>query len=141
MNNKTYGVRITKANKKQRNIKGSIGTSIYWSELAEEGGTKRPFKSRKIAIPVNAPKSYRKAGGARKFIQDKKAFAIPIKGGNKGIFTRKGKAKKLDLAFVLKDSAVINKHLGFKKWANRLILRAFARNHRIAMQKALKTAR
>ncbi len=136
-NNRKYGIRITKAHKRQRVISGQIGTSAYFAELWEKGGVKHPYHAKNIAIPTGKiPMKYKKSGGARAFIQDKKTFKI-----GEGIYHRKGKKGKIERAFTLKKSAVIHPGMGFVLWAHRYVSRSFAKNHRAAMARALRTAR
>lgn len=131
------GVKIQPA-KKTRLI-SSVYTGAYFAKLQEDGGTKRPHKTRNLLVPTtNVPKSRRKSGGAGIMLKNKRVFSTP-----KGIYRRKGSKKKpiIQPLFVRSPSADIRPRFGFKRTAERTVKRRFKRNMERSLGKALKTAR
>jgi len=140
-NNKSTGINRIFATKQKPT--GSLTLGMYWAELAEHGGIKTP-RGKFIPVPIGRiAKKYQKAGGARKFLNEKKrAFFGTMESGKEGIFVRRTKKRTpIDLAFSLVPSARIKAWLDFYKTANKEALKKFPHKFQWWLEKSIKTAR
>jgi hypothetical protein len=131
------GIKIKPA--KKNHLVSSIYTKAYFANLQEEGGTKRPTKSKNLVIPTKrVPKSRRKAGGASIMLKGKKVFSTA-----RGIYRRKGgkKSKSIELLYHKEKSANIRPRFNFKQTAYSITTRMFKRNFLKSLASALKSAR
>lgn len=131
------GIKIKPA--KKNDLVSSIYTKAYFANLQEEGGAKRPTRSKNLVIPTKkVPKSRRKAGGAAVMLKGKKVFSTA-----RGIYRRKGgkKSKTIELLFHKERSANINPRFNFKQTAHSIATRMFKRNFLRSLANALKTGR
>lgn len=131
------GIKIKPA--KKNHLVSSVYTNAYFAERQEEGGTRRPTKSKNLVIPTKkVPKSRRKAGGATVMLKGKKVFSTA-----RGIYRRKGgkKSKSLELLYHKEKSANIKPRFNFKQTVRTIATRTFKRNFLKSLANALKTAR
>ncbi len=136
-NNKQTGVNREFASKEKP--KGALTVGMYWADLAEKGGVKHPHKGKYVAIPTDkAPKSRRKAGGARIMANQKKTFF-----GKGGLYRKKGgkKSRVVERLFTFAKSANVPAWLEFYKTANRAALKKFDGKFMYWLERALRTAR
>ncbi|MCP4369240.1 MAG: hypothetical protein GY797_14160, partial [Deltaproteobacteria bacterium] len=88
------GIKIKPA--KKNDLVSSIYTKAHFAPLQEEGGTKRPARSKNLVIPTKkVPKSRRKSGGAAVMLKGKKVFSTA-----RGIYRKKGGKKSRPLHYV-----------------------------------------
>jgi hypothetical protein len=134
------GIRIIKAKKKL--LIATVYTDAYFAGLQEEGGIKRPYRSKTLLIPTkNAPVSPRRAGGAvARALRSKNVFS-----DKRGIFQRTGgtkrKNQKLILLFHRDETANIKPRFEFKRTAFRTAYRVFEMNFWAGLHEAMRTAR
>ncbi|MDY6790521.1 MAG: hypothetical protein SWH54_04550 [Thermodesulfobacteriota bacterium] len=131
------GIKIKPA--KKNYLVSSIYTKAYFANLQEEGGTKRPTRSKNLVIPTKkVPKSRRKAGGAAVMLKGKKVFSTA-----RGIYRRKGgkKSRTIELLFHKERSANIKPRFNFRQTAHSIATRMFKRNFLRSLAGALKTRR
>ncbi len=131
------GIRIKPA--KKNDLVSSVYTKAHFAHLQEEGGTKRPTKSKNLMIPTKkVPKSRRKSGGAAVILKGKKVFSTA-----RGIYRRKGgkKSKSIELLYHKEKSANIKPRFNFKRTAHTIATRMFKRNFLKSLANALKTSR
>lgn len=131
------GIRIKPA--KKNHLISSVYTKAYFAPLQEEGGTKRPTRSKNLVIPTKkVPKSRRKSGGATAMLKGKKVFST-----SRGIYRRKGgkKSKSLELLYHKESSANVKPRFNFKRTAHTIATRMFKRNFLKSLASALKSAR
>jgi len=131
------GIKIKPA--KKNHLISSIYTKAYFASLQEEGGTKRPTRSKNLVIPTKkVPKSRRKSGGAVVMLKGKKVFST-----SRGIYRRKGgkKSRAIELLYHKDSSANVKPRFNFKKTAHRIATRMFKRNFLKSLASALKSAR
>ena len=129
---------IIKPAKKSHQV-SSVYTPAYFAERQEEGGAKRPTKSKSLVIPTKkVPKSRRKAGGAAAMLKGKKVFSTA-----RGIYRRKGgkKSKSIELLYHKDASANIKPRFNFKRTAHTIATRTFKKNFLKSLAMALKTMR
>lgn len=133
------GIKIIPA--KKNHLVSSVYTDAYFGPLQEEGGTKRPRRSKSLLIPTDkTPKSRRKAGGAAASLKAQNVFS-----DKRGIFRRTGgrkrKNQKLAMLFHRDDSAKIKPRFGFKTMAAKIAAKKFKDNFLKSLEQALKTMR
>jgi hypothetical protein len=131
------GIKIKPA--KKTHLISSIYSKAYFAERQEEGGTKRPTKSKSLVIPTKkVPKSRRKAGGAAAMLKGKKVFST-----SKGIYRRKGgkKSKSIELLYHKDTAANVKPRWNFKQTAHTIATRVFKKNFLKSLAQALKTMR
>jgi len=136
------GIKIIPATKFR--LVATVYTNAHFAELQEEGGTKRPFKSGKIAIPsVNVKtRKLRKSGGARDATGRNKVFFTKLKSGKSAIFRRKGKKRgTAELMYTLDTKAQVKRRFGFKKVLRKSVQKNFKRIFAMQLTKALRSAR
>jgi hypothetical protein len=131
------GVKIRPA--KKTSLSARVYTEAHFAQLQEEGGTKRPTKSKNLLVPTSkVPKSRRKSGGAAIMLKQGKTFST-----KKGIYRRKGpkRSQVVELLFARTKTAHISPHFGFKRTAVKAVRSRFKHNFAKSLSKALETAR
>ena len=136
-------IRVAKATKR------SLSASVFdrlgrdYLKLHATGGTKRPRGGR-LAVPttrIRRTKSGRiPKGQTPTAVRGRKnAVVAPVNGGKQGIWRRR--RGRLELLYTLQPSARIRKRLRFFEDANAVVTRQFPRRFRVALAKAVRTAR
>ena len=133
------GIRIISA--KKNKLIAIVYTKASFANLQEDGGTKRPTRSKSLLIPTdNTPKNARKAGGAAQVLRNNNVFS-----DKRGIFKRTGgkkrKNQKLVILFHRDKTANIKPLLEFMSTAYKTASNTFEGNFYRALSKALQTAR
>jgi len=132
---------------KKNKLWGSVYTKMHWARLQYEGGTKTPHRGKSIAVPTDkAPKAkkYRKPGGVKQYLSEKKkgVFATPS-----GVYKSKGRkgSKYSERLFAFVKRAHIQKAKGvlrdFDTVAEKVARRRFVLHFRKRIERAIKTAR
>jgi len=139
--------RVDKATKK--NLRASVFDRLKKDFMTDqaEGGIKTP-RGNSVAIPARAIKrtSSGKVGKAkqpRNLLNNGKAYRTSLRGGQKAIVqpTGRGKAKRLQVMYLLEPRAVIPKRFPFYEDANRVARVNFDKNFAKAFKRAKATAR
>ncbi len=145
------GVKVRPA--KKNALTATVYTNAYFAKLQEEGGLKAPFKAGGLLIPSDkVPKYGRKAGGARKVLQQKKVLkrggmaggdpVITLKSGKRGVFRRRTKKRlPIELMYTYVPQASVRGRFGFKKTAATAAKRDFEKLFAKSLNMALKSAR
>ena len=136
------GVKIKPATKRQ--LWASVFTKAYFAPLQEEGGTKRPTKSSKLAVPTAnvRAKKRRKSGGVGEVINRPKTFFGKTKNGKTALYHRRTKKPyPIELLYVFSPTAHIKRRFKFKKTAFAVAKKQFSRIFTRELIKAIRSAR
>lgn len=134
------GIKIAPATKQK--LEASVFTRAHFARLQEDGGTKRPFKSSKIAVPsdnVKAKKN-RRSGAVREQSAKPKVFYANTKSGNRALFERKSK-NRVKLLYTFTSTARVFKRFRFVETGERAVRENFNKLFNSSLAKALRTAR
>jgi hypothetical protein len=136
-------VRVTKATFKKMQSEVGFLNSAELVELLEDGGTRKPAKSRVIAVPIGAiNKSGRvtKANRPKNILARNDTFSDTIN-GTAGIWQKKrtrGGGRKLTLMYVYKEVTTYDSNqIKFFDTMKRVVPKAFANRFKINLKKAL----
>lgn len=154
----SFATNVKKAHKKQRNpfVRiGNINKKVFqFLNWHAEGGTKKSFRSSRIAVPsrdlqntysrtgipkAQKPGAVRKKKGAFIFLSKKKK--IPILAYRKVKRGKKGKSGDLEIKYIFIKRAKIDKELDFYEDANSLVNKMIAKNWKHQFTKAIRSAR
>ena len=105
---------FNKTDLKQLSLRVTIGDAQtgHYAKLQEEGGTIKPKRARKLAIPL--PDNKTTAGRTRFAPRDVPGgFILPLPSNT--FIARKGDDGQLELMYVLKDQVTVPARLGFRK--------------------------
>jgi len=139
--------RVEKATKKK--LRASVFDRLKKDYMVDqaEGGIKTP-RGNSVAIPARAIKrtSSGKIGKAkqpRNLLNNGKAYRTSLRGGQQAIVQPRGrgKAKRLQVMYLLEPRAVIPKRFPFYDDANRVSRQKFDKNFAKAFKRAKATAR
>lgn len=136
------GIKITPATKQK--LESSVYTKAYFAELQEEGGTKRPHKGSRIAVPsdnVKAKKN-RRSGAVREQASKPKVFYANTDTGKRAMFRRRTKKPyPIEMLYTFTPTAWVRKRFKFVETAERVVRQRFKRVFEESLRKALRTAR
>lgn len=136
------GVKIKPATKRQ--LWASVFTNAYFAPLQEEGGTKKPFKGGRLAVPTDKVRARRnrKSGGVREISNRPNTFFAKTNTGKTALWRRRTKkAYPIDLLYILSPIARIKRRFGFKVTAEEVTAKQFNRIFTRQMIRAIRTAR
>lgn len=136
------GVKIEPATKKR--LWARVFTKAYFADLQEEGGTKKPTRGSRLAVPTERvrAKKNRKSGGVREVIDRPKTFFGKTKTGKTALYRRRTKnSHPVELLYVFSPTARIQKRFRFKETAAAVAKRQFNRIFIQQMIRAIRTAR
>lgn len=136
------GVKIKPATKRQ--LWATVFTNAYFAPLQEDGGTKKPFKGSRLAVPTDnvRAKKRRRSGGVREVIDRPKTFFGKTKTGKTALYRRRTKnARPIELLYVFSPTARITRRFRFKDTARAVAEKQFNRNFTKQMIQAIRTAR
>ena len=137
-----YAVKITPATKKK--LFATIFTRADWMPIHETGGVKTP-DGKHLAIPtsnIRRGKTGKITKGQRPR-NLKKSFVLETKGGQLGIWQRKGKGKRSEIKpmYWLEPQAKIKEWWEWFRVGKTTVNKTFNRNFSESLTKALRTAR
>lgn len=138
-----YAIKTQMANK--QTLTASVFTDAPWMEMQEEGGTKIPTKSKRLAIPMEAVKRTKRdlVSKNQKPRALAKAFIIHTKSGHDFMAVRIGRGKRsvMKLMWLLEKKATIKKRFGFHETAQKVIDRVGLTHINEGIKYALETSK
>jgi len=137
------GIRVQAANKARPVAR--VWSRDAFMVLQEVGGTKSP-RGRAIAIPKAIRRSERsripRSRRPRAILRRPRTFVAPLRGGDAGIFQRRGRRGAVRLLYALETDPVrIDPRWGFRSTVQDVVDRTFAGHFGRALARALATAR
>lgn len=113
----------------------------------EEGGSKRPLRSARLAVPVNVPRTgaglVKAAYQLKALRTNQRAFRVDPRGGDPVIAEQLGRGKnaRIRVLYVLKRAVWLKPRLQFHETAERTIERDWEGAVHAGIARALETAR
>ncbi len=127
------------------NLTAKVYTTAPWMQMQEEGGTKIPFKSKRLAIPMPDVRRTKRdlVQSSQKPRALTKAFIIHTKSGNDFMAIRVGRGKRsvMKLMWLLERKATIKKRFGFYDTAQQVVDKVGLTHLNAGLEYALKTAK
>jgi len=138
-----YSIKTEMATK--QNLTSKVYTMAPWMQMQEEGGTKIPTKSKRLALPMPDVRRTKRdlVQKGQKPRALTKAFLIHTNSGNDFLAVRVGRGKRsvMKLMWLLERSATIKKRFGFHETAQKVIDRVGMTHINEGIKYALETSK
>lgn len=138
------GIRTSRATK--RRPEAAVWSRDEFMIAQETGATRRP-RGRSIALPRGIRRNVRqvvpRSRRPRRILENPRTFIAPLRGGDRGIFRRRGrKGRAPELLYRLESGAVrIRPRWEFEETVDQVVARRFERNFGRALARAIATSR
>ncbi|NTV50955.1 MAG: hypothetical protein HGB32_15375 [Geobacteraceae bacterium] len=138
-----HSIKTEKATK--QNLTSKVFTTAPWMQMQEEGGTKLPTKSRRLALPMADVRRTKRdlVQKSQKPRALTKAFLVHTKTGHDFLAVRIGRGKRstMKLMWLLERSVNIKKRFGFHETAQLVVDRVGLTHIEEGIKYALETSK